>query len=83
MKSTTRSIAIAIGLSCIVAATAFAGSDTPVRRTKQAQQTQQQTKVRKECYIVTGASAIPLPCDQVRTPIATTAIPYEVIGNYR
>jgi hypothetical protein len=68
------------GTAAVVAlafcASAFADADkNPVQLSKD----QPVKKTRKVCYIVTGSSKIPQPCERFFCPIPTTSGPMDVI----
>jgi hypothetical protein len=72
----TRCLSVALTLA--FCASAFAGGDNNGTQVQKAQQANK--AVRKVCYVISGVSGIPVPCDRFAGPIPTTAIPIEIIG---
>jgi hypothetical protein len=79
MKSTALITAAAIAMICVFSAAALAGPNEPAGNRSAKQRIR---KIRRICYVMTSASGIPEPCDRIRTPIPTTAIPLQIIGNH-
>jgi hypothetical protein len=55
---------------------------TPREQAAKVQTAAQRAALKKQIYMMISGSAIPQPIDRVQGPIATTAIPMFVIGNY-